>query len=374
MALVYLLFTSYFYKQKKVEAQSIFTAISVFAVGLFILSFNFTNLYRYAFLFLLNGTVGIWVALQFKSIRTVFTSGFFYVPTAFYILYQIPNFISIENLLWITFLVSIVVIYIALYRYLPKHYGISIRTLDISLTVGQVIGIEYWLSLLVSFFPTAFEDGLEHILFLLLLLPLLVFFFAYRWKHGKYVSYAATIEILLIYPVVLVSGLINDETSFMYFVNLGVEILYVGILSYLYFIIWKGQPRYLPIYWKKSVPFLAIVMQVTIFIFLNKWLLTFMEVLEVPSDYVYFIHSIVMMLFAFASISLGKRFALKYVRNIGLALILITIFKLIFIDLAQVSIYIRALLFIVVGILGMWYSKSFYTKEDKTKAEEKEAK
>ncbi len=111
---------------------------------------------------------------------------------------------------------------------------------------------------------------------------------------------------------------------------------------------------------KVKLPILAIIMQAVYFIFLNKWFLTFVHTYEWDREYILLAHTFLLFAFAFASISIGRKLGWKYVKFIGAGLIVVCVLKLFIIDLGAVSILIRAILFTIVGVVGLLYSKTLF--------------
>lgn len=369
LAIIYVLLSFASYKEKETSMQSILSAISVFAVGLFVLSFNFDEPKVYSLLFLLNGAVGLWVALQFKSIRTMITSGFiyFFSGASIVLLNPIDKLISMENLLWLSLLASVVFLYKVCYKYLPKHYNLSIKYLDMSLICGQVLSLIYVFMLVYNLVDLlSLGDTFSVHLFLISVLTIIIGFYKlYTWKHGKYISYAAIVQMLLFIPVFMFAELntwSSNLTAFDFGSSLFIEISFVAILIYFLHAIWNKKFYLATNALKDKFHILAIVMQVILFIFINKWTFAVTDFVDINSDFVYLIHSLILLVFAFASISIGKVFSWKWVRILGAILIAATIVKLFFIDLIQVAIVVRAILFIIVGVIGIWYSKTLYKK------------
>lgn len=67
-------------------------------------------------------------------------------------------------------------------------------------------------------------------------------------------------------------------------------------------------------------------------------------------------------IYALVTMAIGAKFNDKIIRMSGLILLFLTLAKLIFVDLAFVSLFIRAFLFIVLGLIGIFISKIYYKK------------
>lgn len=361
---LYLLTVVWAFKQPEVVIRGILMAITVFVAGLLILSFNFENENTRLLLLLLDGTVGLWVGMQYKSLRTLTVSGVVYGLTVVTILTNvtIESLWTLENALWVSIVVSLGVIFRAAYQFLPQQFEVKVKQIDISLIVGQVIFLTYLVQLipvLITMFGWSWSIR-EHLLFLILLVALAGLYFAHKWKHGLYVAYASVCGFLLLGVVMIFTSLaLNGETG-LYSFNLIVEVLYVLLLTYLFVTIWRNT-TFLPM--KIGIDKLAILLQGSYFLYLNKWYLESASQFELSSDYTYLIHTLLLLGFAFASISVGRKQAWKQIKIIGVVLILVCVMKLFFVDLVNVSLLIRAILFILVGVVGLLYSRTLFSKK-----------
>lgn len=366
IALMYVLLTIQAFKEKEDYLKGILTAISVFAVGLFIISFQFENQNSHLLLLTLDGAVGLWVGMQFKSIRTLITSSTVYVLTVSTIVtnVRISEFWSLEHLSWVAILISLGFVYRGAYKFLPKNYNIKEKFIDISLIVGQILLVVYSIgltSILWNKFniPYGME---EHILILVVLLILSALYFTYKWTHGKYVAYAVLIEFLLIGLITITSIISSGETDAEFFFNLGVEVLFITLITYLFLLI-RNKTFFISFGGKEITDKIAIGIQIVYFIFLNKIYLESADYFNLDSDYTYLIHTLLLFTFAFLSISIGRKQNWKHVKIIGALLIIACVFKLFFVDLGSVSLLIRAILFILVGVVGLIYSRSLFNKK-----------
>jgi hypothetical protein len=73
--------------------------------------------------------------------------------------------------------------------------------------------------------------------------------------------------------------------------------------------------------------------------------------------------SITWIIYSAANILFGHVKKDKLFRLFGISLILITLLKVIFVDLPTVSILVRAILFLLLGLMGLTVSRIFYKKE-----------
>jgi uncharacterized membrane protein len=207
-----------------------------------------------------------------------------------------------------------------------------------------------------SHFP--YETG-SHLQVFVLLLTLFFMYFAHKWKHGLYLTYAAVLEYLLLGLIILTLSMKNDFMNQWFLFHLFVQVLYVLLFTGLFVMTVRGKfPNRESLKAKASA--FAIVLQVTYFVFLHKWYFAITDVYAWDREYVYLIHTFLLFLFAFLSVSLGRKWNWKAVKISGIVLIGFCILKLFFIDLINISIIIRAVLFIIVGIAGLLYSRTLW--------------
>lgn len=77
--------------------------------------------------------------------------------------------------------------------------------------------------------------------------------------------------------------------------------------------------------------------------------------------------SFVWALYSILGVLYGVKMNVRKIRLFGIAMIFVTLLKLVFYDFPSVSIVIRALLFIVLGLLGILMSRIFYNKNERDK-------
>lgn len=75
------------------------------------------------------------------------------------------------------------------------------------------------------------------------------------------------------------------------------------------------------------------------------------------------LQSFVWMVYAAAGVALGVWKDNKKIRLAGMILLLITLCKLIFVDMHTVNLFIRTILFIALGTVGLLVSRLFYVKK-----------
>jgi uncharacterized membrane protein len=73
--------------------------------------------------------------------------------------------------------------------------------------------------------------------------------------------------------------------------------------------------------------------------------------------------SFIWAIYAFVAIVIGSKWDEKLIRISGLGLLFLTLVKLIFIDLDYLSIIVRAILFIVLGLIGIVISRMYYNSQ-----------
>jgi uncharacterized membrane protein len=271
----------------------------------------------------------------------------------------IYDFMSLENLSWIVLLATIMFIYYTAYQFLPKNLKVDLKKIDQSLIVGQIVLLVYLLKLTtvaLSDFKIGFATN-EHIHLLVMIIAIGGMIQFTRWARGKYLAFSAVILYLFLGLITMGVRLATYIEFEKYMFNLSVEVLYLIGLTIIFIAIMKDK---FMIKLAVKLPILAIIMQVVYFIFLNKWFLTFTQTYEWDTEYILLAHTFLLFAFAFASISIGRKLGWKYVKFIGAGLVVLCVLKLFIIDLGAVSILIRAILFTIVGVVGLLYSKSLF--------------
>jgi uncharacterized membrane protein len=360
-ATLYVALAAFSFAKKDDVLLGVFSAVAVLAVSAFILAFNIESGVMRVILLLINGTVGLWVGFRYKTKRTIATSSFIYIiaGSAVFLATGIYDFMSLENLSWIVLLATIMFIYYTAYQFLPGDLKVDIKNIDQSLIVGQIVLLVYLLKLTtvtLSDFKIGFATN-EHIHLLVMIIVIGGMVGFTKWARGKYLAYSAVILYLFLGLITMGVRLATYIEFEKYMFYLSVEVLYLIGLTIIFIAIMKDK---FMIKLAVKLPILAIIMQVVYFIFLNKWFLTFTQTYEWDTEYILLAHTFLLFAFAFASISIGRKLGWKYVKFIGAGLVVLCVLKLFIIDLGAVSILIRAILFTIVGVVGLLYSKSLF--------------
>lgn len=362
-ALLYVVLTAYVFSKKDRSLQSVLSAVAVFAISVFILSFHLENVQVKISLLLINGAVGLWIGLCYATKRTIAASSFIYGITAWTVILTVymEKIVSYDHLVWLILLFTMGWIYHSVYRFGPSQFQLPIKKIDMSLVIGQIIVLLYIFHLTEIWMFHAhlpFETG-SHLQAFILLITLFFMYFSHKWKHGVYLTYAAVIEYLLLGLMIVSLPLKNDFMSQWFLFHLIVQMVYVCLLTGLFVMTVRGKfPNRESLKAKASA--FAIVLQVVYFVFFNKWYFAITDVYDWDREYVFLVHTFLLFLFAFLSVSLGQKWNWKAVKIIGIVLIGFCIMKLFFIDLINISIIIRAVLFIIVGIAGLLYSRTLW--------------
>ncbi len=366
LALVYISLTIFVFLKRKKQLSGAFSAVSVFAVSAYILSLGYEDEKVTLLLLLINGTIGIWVGLRYRTIRTVITGGFIYAfsASAVFMLIDITRFISLGHGLWIIFLYSVVLIYYSIYEWPPSFLKKHLKGVDISLIIGQLIVLNYVFRLthLAIQQGTFFLETTAHIYIVVFLVLLFGLYFLHKWVRGIYIVHASVIEFLILGLWVLFASLYSYMDRNLIF-NVSVEVIYLIVLTIMFVAIMQDCFYIHMKKLKNHFSLVAICLQTIYFIFLNKWYLASASFYELGWEYLLLIHTFLLFAFAFVSISVGKRFNWNPVKYFGAILILICIVKLFLIDLGAISILIRAILFTIVGVVGLLYSKTLFKEK-----------
>ena len=367
LALLYSALAVYSFWKKESALRGILSAVAVFAVTVFILSFNMEDSRVVLILLLLNGAIGIWVGLRFDTLRTIVISSVIYLFTVPAVLntIQINAFWSLEHVVWLVFIGSFSWIFYTLYRFTPSCLKGKMKSIDKSLIIGQLLVLFYIFKLTTLGLANAYVsfETANHVQALVLLVVLSAMYFFHRWSKGLYLTHGAGILFLIVGMMMLLSGLGSYYKLGEFLFNFFVQFAFVAALTVVVWAIVKDCFYLSRKELKWETPQLAIMLQIIYFIVLNKWYLAFTTAYEWDLEYVLFAHTFLLFAFAFVSISIGGKMNWKYVKIIGAVLIIICVLKLFIVDLSSISILVRAILFTIVGVVGLVYSRTLL-KED----------
>lgn len=362
LALLYSLLAVYSFWKKESALRGILSAVAVFAVTVFILSFDMDDTRVILILLLVNGAIGIWVGLRFNTLRTIVTGSVIYLFTVPAVLttMQINAFWSMENAVWLVFIGSFSWIFYTLYRFTPSRLLGKTKSIDKSLIVGQLLVLVYIFKLTKLGLANTYVsfDTANHVHAFVLLVVLSAMYFFHKWSKGLYLTHGAVILFLIAGMIVLLTGLGSYYKHGEFLFNFFVQFAFVAAFTAVVWAIVKDRFYLSGKELKWETPQLAIVLQIIYFIVLNKWYLAFTTAYEWDLEYVLFAHTFLLFAFAFVSISIGGKMNWKYVKIIGAVLIIICVLKLFIVDLSSISILVRAILFTIVGVVGLVYSRT----------------
>lgn len=367
LAFVYCALALYSFWKKDHALRGVLSAVAVFAISVFILSFNLEDSRVVLMLLLVNGTLGIWVGIRYETLRTIVTGSIVYLFAlpAVLITTPIEVFWSLEHAVWLVFLASVGWLFYTLYHWMPTWLvGKTVR-IDGSLIIGQVLVLLYinqltllWLSSTYFAFETAM-----HVQWLVVLVALCLMYALHKWRQGLYVAHSAVILFVVLSLSVMLSGLGASNAHGEFLFTFFVQVLYAAIFTVMIGAMMKDRFYLSREKLKWQVPQLAVVLQVFYFIYLNKWYFSFIAAYDWDLEYVLLVHTFSLFTFAFVSISVGGKLKWKWVKFIGAGLIVVCVLKLFIIDLASISIFVRAILFIIVGVVGLVYSRTLLKEE-----------
>jgi uncharacterized membrane protein len=139
------------------------------------------------------------------------------------------------------------------------------------------------------------------------------------------------------------------------------EIISIEMLSWVFVLFTLGFIcHYSKLYNKQLYSNLFFALALYILVFVTYITLSLTATYE--SSIQYLAVSFIWIVYSISSIIYGVTKNNKDVRIIGVALIIITLLKLIFVDLPNVSLLVRAILFIGFGGIGLFISRVFYKK------------
>ncbi|WP_318617769.1 DUF2339 domain-containing protein [Sporosarcina sp. YIM B06819] len=367
LAFVYCALAMYMFWKKDHALRGVLSAVAVFAICVFILSFDLEDSRVVLMLLLVNGTLGIWVGIRYQTMRTIVTGSIVYLFALPAVLMTTPIevFWSLEHAIWLVFLASVGWLFYTLYRWTPMWLAGKMVRIDQSLIVGQVFVLLYlnqltmlWLSDTNLPYVTAM-----HVQAIVVLVALCAMYTLHKWSKGLYVAHSTVILFLLFSFWMMVSGLGANNAHGGFLFSFIVQVLYAVAFTVMIGAMMKDRFYLALKKLKWQVPQLAIVLQVFSFIYLNKWYFSFNAAYDWDLEYVLLVHTFSLFTFAFVSISVGGKMQWKWVKFIGAGLIVVCVLKLFIIDLASISIFVRAILFIIVGVVGLVYSRTLLKEE-----------
>lgn len=380
-AVIYIGLTVWAFKRKEHQLGGVLSAVSILAVSVFIFVSRLEEDLVTLLLLLINGTCSIWLGIQFKSVRTLITGSVIYLSPALFIvmMMEIPAFLSLEHGNWIVFLYSVVLIFYALYNSSIPKVRVKLRLVDQWLIVAQLIFMVYIFRVTTFFLSiylgeTFYQQSLvvPYTYLLVFIISLAAMYAMSKWKHGQFVVRAVVIEYLLLgvwllFERMTLPGMESFGFAKGFGIRLGlfVQVLYIALFLLMVWSIWKERFGILSDKLKENFRTIAFTTQLVLFMFLNKWYLSLVPLFGIREDFYLLMHTFFLFAFAFLSVTIGRKYHWRAVKYAGTILLFICIFKLFFMDLFRISILIRAVLFIAVGIVGLMYSKTFLGKEDK---------
>lgn len=362
LALLYIALAVYAFRKKDGLLHGVLLAVSVFAVCVFILAFNLEDSRVRLMLLLVNGAVGAWVGLRYDTLRTIFTSAIIYLFASIFVLstLQFSVFWSLEHAVWLVFLATMGGVFYTLYRYPPALLKGKTVGIDQSLVAGQVVVLLYVnLVTRIGLAHSQVSYGTSlHVQSMVLLVALVAMYFCYRWRRGLYLTSGAVALFLLASFLMLFTSVGAYGVRGDFLIPFFVQLAYAVTLTVMVWAIMQERFFVSQQVLKLRMPMVAVGMQVVYFILLNKWYFAFTAAYTWDLEYVLFVHTFLLFAFAFGSVSFGGKMGWKYVKIVGAVLIGVCVLKLFIVDLASISILVRAILFIIVGIVGLLYSRT----------------
>lgn len=341
-------------RQKRRQLFEILVTISLFASFMFIHSFVYSIESIQWILLLLFGAGAIYLAVRYQSLKMVIAGSFIYLYATVNVFAQpFQSLISVENIVWLTLLFTLVIalyylrkfaLFKAVYPYLfgASQLILLYYLLKISALVSEQLDLNYYIGLHLS------------------LLVSLIFFLSFE-RLGqslglKYISYIGR----GVFSISLLTILFSSHPLYMYpftlsyVIGLIVQAIYLSLLAYYLISYLKGS--HLP--YKAYYLGLA---QVFYLIMLNKWYFFTVDLIRWESDAVLMGQTALILIYGFVSSYFARR-ASTTVFYIGLALIVLALIKLFVFDLVNVSVFIRSIMFILIGIIGLVYSRLLLKK------------
>lgn len=367
-AIFFLLCVVFFFKGR-VDRDSHFSGITCAIAVVFgtaaLLSFNIQDFEWKVIGLTINSTVGLWVGIHYKSIRTTISAGLLYIWIALYVLVVTTpvSFISLEHLMVLTFILSVFFICSTMFVKMPKHYNIKELDLLKLFSIAYIILVKYVYQLAVWLVDSVGLQGdidrKPIILLVLTVFGLLTFMLKKQKRIGYIASYGVYL-LLLLYPMIITFFQV-ERNSLEFAIIMALKVVYILAVSYVLFTILKDR-KFLSLSVERGVT--LFILQVFYFCTLNSIYFTITNFIDVELEIFLLGQTFLLFIFSIASISFGRKEKEKWVQNFGFIILTISVFKLFFVDLHSVSLMIRTVLFLVVGAVGLVYSKTLLKNKD----------
>jgi hypothetical protein len=345
-------------EELKVRLFGIFSAITIFTLALFIDTLKVINSDTKTIIYLIEGTVALYIGFLLKQYRTIITGGLVYVFTiAFIELTRIESLQSIEAVNRVLAVLSIIFLsYILIKNILDKSKA-NLIDLSAIFIVPQLYIYYVWLE-----FTYVIDDKYigkfqsDYVTMISMLLLSILFVKLSKWKYGFVVSSFSLV-------VMIALGLNIFTTPIHYVAKTDNQFyLYLALQIIMLIVIAGFSLKRIGEFNSKAIngQIKSLIIQLVLFLFINKYFFEFFDQYEIYGEWRYVCHSLILFVFALVSIYISRAKNGKYVSTAGWILLAITLLKLIFMDLAETSIGVRAVLFIAVGLVGIIYSRTFY--------------
>ena len=356
LAVLYWALAVYAQMLKDPPLQDILSTMAVAASAVFILSFRMDEPAMKLILLFIVGAAGIWAGLRSGALRTIAVSGSLYALGALSTLTfgWFHEIFSAEHAVWLMFIGTLALVYAAFYQHPPAWVKVS--QIDASLIAGQIIVLVYLFRLtgvLLEDADLAFGPE-SHIRIGILGLLAFGSTFLRRSARGRHVATAGIVEFFAL-GILLLFLPMTGWRGGGYWLSLIVSLLFAAGITYLYV---KAVREPLAAKGRLDAPAVAFLLQVFYFFLMTKLYFSGVREFGWEDETVLFVHTFLLFLFAFVSISAGRKMDWKAVRIAGFALLAFSFLKLFIVDLASVSVVIRAVLFTAVGAAGLIYSRT----------------
>ncbi|MGM9919872.1 MAG: DUF2339 domain-containing protein, partial [Bhargavaea sp.] len=356
LAVLYAALAVYAFMLKDSSLQDILSTMAVAASAVFILSFRMEEPAVKLMLLFVIGSAGIWAGLRSGAVRTLAVSGALYALGALSALSfgWFREIFSTEHAVWLMFIGTLALVYAAFYQHRPAW--IKTSQIDASLIAGQIVVLIYLFRLSGVVLRNAdLAFGTEwHVRIGIVGLLAFGSYFLHRSAHGRYVAEAGAMEFITLGVLLLFMPMTGWQGGG-YWLSLAVSLLFAIGVTYLFV---QAIHGHIGAKGKLEVPTVAFLLQLFYFFLVNKWLFSGVREFGWQDETVLFVHTFLLFLFAFVSITAGRKMDWKAVRIAGFALLGFSFLKLFIVDLASVSVVIRAVLFTAVGAAGLIYSRT----------------
>lgn len=336
---------SYVYFGKNKEKLNITLPIATYALSMFLLDISKEE--HIGLAFLIEGVIALYIGLAGKIKNQTIAGGSVYalgvLLTAFD---EIERFLSIETVAWLMMIVSLFTV-----GYAFKKFKLRIENKRFS--YNSIINLlsGFTVFSILSFIVQVLDNKYEGVA--VLLEGLIAFYIAVKQRLQNRVVVSAIVYVIGVTFITLngIEEVISFET-----------VAWIAMLTS--FVYMRKLSDNLNKFFEDTSGFLNILFGATaiyILVFITQ--LGAVATVSFSNNIQSLTISSLWAIYAIVGVVYGAIKRNKKIRLLGIGLLFLTLLKLIFIDMASISILVRAILFIGLGFIGVALSRFFYSNK-----------